>query len=256
MPNNETPFGVESPAQGVNLPHVPGCLGHTEIEHKLIRDYGLACAKAVADAKDARIAELEGIRPELPPYPPEGAGLPRYGLRWNGPASPLAVPMDDSGYWTPWHLARTLQQRVGELEKELAQVSGYCETLTQRCVDDTAENGELRRQLEAKGADAERWKLVSRLYWFQAAFCGRFSVAEPVTMAGIEAAADAASATRKGDATTKRNLEEEDAVANSIRASMGQPPLDFGLIRATIAARSAQATAGADQQQAGGESND
>ena len=33
-----------------------------------------------------------------------GGGLPRYGLRWDGPDQPVAVPMDD-GYWTPFHLA-------------------------------------------------------------------------------------------------------------------------------------------------------
>lgn len=53
---------------------------------------------------------LRGITPALPPFPPEGAGLPRYGLRWNGPEQPLSVPMDD-GYWTPWHLAVTSQTR-------------------------------------------------------------------------------------------------------------------------------------------------
>ncbi len=59
------------------------------------------------DALRARVKELGGILPELPPFPPhEGKGepLPRYGLRWNGPTQPLAVPMVD-GYWTPWHLA-------------------------------------------------------------------------------------------------------------------------------------------------------
>lgn len=58
-----------------------------------------------------RVKVLEGLKPELPPRPPEldpnapkVVGLPRYGLRWNGPTQPLAVPMDD-GYWTPWHIA-------------------------------------------------------------------------------------------------------------------------------------------------------
>lgn len=52
----------------------------------------------------SEIERLQGIRPELPPRPPDGEGLPRYGIRWNGPEEPLAVPMGD-GYWTPWHLA-------------------------------------------------------------------------------------------------------------------------------------------------------
>lgn len=50
------------------------------------------------------VERLQGIRPEFPPRPPDGEGLPRYGIRWNGPEEPLAVPMAD-GYWTPWHLA-------------------------------------------------------------------------------------------------------------------------------------------------------
>jgi hypothetical protein len=51
------------------------------------------------------VARLKGLQAELPPRPPAGEGLPRYGLRWNGPEEPLAVPMAD-GYWTPWHLAQ------------------------------------------------------------------------------------------------------------------------------------------------------
>jgi hypothetical protein len=50
------------------------------------------------------IERLKGVTPALPPRPPEGEGLPRYGIRWNGVDQPLSVPMDD-GYWTPWHLA-------------------------------------------------------------------------------------------------------------------------------------------------------
>jgi hypothetical protein len=62
---------------------------------------------ALAAANQQLQAECEllrGLKPEAPPYPPEGEGLPRYGIRWNGPGVPLGVPMDD-GYWTPWHLA-------------------------------------------------------------------------------------------------------------------------------------------------------
>lgn len=55
----------------------------------------------------AEILRLRGFRPELPPRPPDGDGLPRYGLRHNGPGETLATPMDD-GYWTPWHLAERL----------------------------------------------------------------------------------------------------------------------------------------------------
>ena len=67
------------------------------------------------------------LKPDFPPFPPEGEGLPRYGLRWNGPQQPLSVPMED-GYWTPWHLAVRLNcptqatdRATGELKKLFAE---------------------------------------------------------------------------------------------------------------------------------------
>lgn len=63
-----------------------------------------AIMEAVAEA-------TAGLKPEVPPRPPEGDGLPRYGLRWNGPTEPLPVPMAD-GYWTPWHLAERYRARL------------------------------------------------------------------------------------------------------------------------------------------------
>jgi hypothetical protein len=56
------------------------------------------------DEARAESERLRGMTPELPPRPFAGTGMPRYGLRWNGPSDPLSVPMGD-GYWTPWHLA-------------------------------------------------------------------------------------------------------------------------------------------------------
>ena len=65
--------------------------------------------------------------PVLPPYPPDGEGMPRYGLQWNGPTNPLSVPMDD-GYWTPWHLANA------EVERLQARVAEQSEVLTDLAV--------------------------------------------------------------------------------------------------------------------------
>jgi hypothetical protein len=63
---------------------------------------------------------LSGLTPEAPPRPPAGVGLPRYGLRWNGPQQPIAVPMED-GYWTPWHLA----DRIREDRDALLKAGGH-----------------------------------------------------------------------------------------------------------------------------------
>lgn len=71
--------------------------------------------KSICDALQQQVEALRGLVPDMPPRPPEGDGLPRYGLRWNGPSQPLSVPMDD-GYWTPWHLA--YQQVESALERE------------------------------------------------------------------------------------------------------------------------------------------
>lgn len=76
--------------------------------------------RAVIAERDTLRAEnvlLAGIFPEMPPFPPEGGGLPRYGIRWNGPNLPLAVPMGD-GYWTPWHLADALRADLALYQAE------------------------------------------------------------------------------------------------------------------------------------------
>lgn len=75
------------------------------------------------DELRAEIERLNGLRPEAPPRPPDGGGLPRFGLRWNGPQHPLAVPMDD-GYWTPWHLAERIGVQLDVSEDTLATIRG------------------------------------------------------------------------------------------------------------------------------------
>ena len=66
----------------------------------------------------ARIKELKaenerlrGIKPELPCdyYPTED--LPRFGINWNGPKTPLSIPMSD-GYWTPYHFAKAMIENI------------------------------------------------------------------------------------------------------------------------------------------------
>lgn len=73
-----------------------------------------------AEKLEAECETLRGLVPEPPPRPPEGDGLPRYGLRSNGPRQPLSVPMDD-GYWTPWHLAEAACVRLREPLKEIVR---------------------------------------------------------------------------------------------------------------------------------------
>lgn len=65
----------------------------------------------------AEVERLRGLVPELPPRAPDGGGLPRYGLYWRGPTDPLSVPME-SGYWTPWHLAKEALRLVVERQRQ------------------------------------------------------------------------------------------------------------------------------------------
>lgn len=77
---------------------------------------------------------LEGLKPEFPPMPPNGRGLPRYGLRWPPPANsaPLAVPMDD-GYWTPWHLADAARNELREAAQNAMARCKYGCTVESYC---------------------------------------------------------------------------------------------------------------------------
>lgn len=87
-----------------------GCNGYTVCS---VEGCGEPQDAACRECLLKEVARLRGIIPELPPRPPEGEGLPRYGLRWNGPDQPVAVPMPD-GYWTPWHLAEEARKELEE----------------------------------------------------------------------------------------------------------------------------------------------
>lgn len=76
------------------------------------------------DEAEAERDQLRGIRPELPPRPPEGTWGMRYGIRWNGPSVPLAVPMED-GYWTPWHIANEALEQMQEKLIQRARTSQF-----------------------------------------------------------------------------------------------------------------------------------
>jgi hypothetical protein len=102
--------------------------------------------RAVHDAA-TEIERLRGIKPELPPRPPDDGDqvLPRYGIRWNDKGEPLSVPMVD-GYWTPWHLADRHAHEMSEIEKLRLAVS---------CAEDLLESAQPADHLEA--ATDEDW---------------------------------------------------------------------------------------------------
>lgn len=106
------------------------------------------------DALHAEAEALRGLTPELPPRPPEGAGLPRYGLRWNGPSQPLSVPMDD-GYWTPWHLAEALRAENEQLRDSTKRIDAYWQSELRDCRN---ERDLLTAELEALRAESQHWK--------------------------------------------------------------------------------------------------
>ncbi len=85
----------------------------------------LAIAVQERDEARAEVERLRGVQPEVPPRPPNGLDLPRYGLRWNGPTEPVPVPTE-GGYWTPWHLAEAALRAAAECQREAcaAEASG------------------------------------------------------------------------------------------------------------------------------------
>lgn len=77
-------------------------------------------------------------------------------------AGPVLPAVDEEGM-RAWlanaittYAHRYAEHVAGPLRKELAQVHGYLETLTQRCVDDTAENGVLRERVAELKAQQAR----------------------------------------------------------------------------------------------------
>jgi hypothetical protein len=84
-----------------------------------VADLELRLREAVRERDEARaeVERLRGVQPEVPPRPPDGLDLPRYGLRWNGPTEPVPVPME-RGYWTPWHLAEAALRAAAERQRE------------------------------------------------------------------------------------------------------------------------------------------
>jgi hypothetical protein len=132
------------------------------------REYIAAANPAAVLELIAEIERLKGLQPDFPPRPPDGEGLPRFGLRWNGPQQPLATPMED-GYWTPWHLAGQLKTENTDLHATLQAAKGEIERLK-------GENEALRRgmkgdydldawldwakEAEALRKDAQRYRFV------------------------------------------------------------------------------------------------
>lgn len=91
--------------------------GPNQAEIDAVTSFLQLATPAAVMALIAENEQLKGLQLAFPPRPPDGGGLPRYGLRWNGPQQPLAVLMND-GYWTPWHLAESLKTENEALRKD------------------------------------------------------------------------------------------------------------------------------------------
>lgn len=77
--------------------------------------------------------------------------LSRWGITWQGPESPICVPMND-GYWTPWHLA---QNEIDALNHAVRAESDYVEKLKE-------ENAALKTEIEQLRKDAQERITIKR----------------------------------------------------------------------------------------------
>lgn len=150
MSNNETPLGVE-------LPRIPANplfgRGWMLSQVNAIQAYGLACAKAVADDRDALRSALS-----------QCAVVVGASASTDCSVEFLAcVPREVELVVGKLRTERdTLKQRVEELEASvshlMAQRAGHVEAIEWR----DSEIGNLRRQLEAKGADGEQLRTFAQ----------------------------------------------------------------------------------------------
>lgn len=82
------------------------------------------CPLVPSAEAEAQLQEPAPV-PAFPPRPPVTKGhdnptsLTRWGIQWNGPENPIAVPMDN-GYWTPWHVADELLRQALAIAPVLA----------------------------------------------------------------------------------------------------------------------------------------
>ena len=130
-----------------------------EIERLRVEAFDPDAVRALQDERDALkrdVERLQGIKPELPPRDGRGEGLPRYGLRWNGPDQPVATPMED-GFWVPWHLAQkeveALRRKCG-LDGEKLEALGMMYENVQREVES------LRAKLASRTVEWPEWAKV------------------------------------------------------------------------------------------------
>lgn len=86
--------------------------------------------------------------------PSDIAGLLRYGVAWDGPDKPTCQLMDD-GYWTPWHVAKDLIEKlVAERDEAREKNAAYFDEVT-ACYATIADE---RQALEAAQAKVGRYE--------------------------------------------------------------------------------------------------
>jgi hypothetical protein len=94
----------------------------------------------------------DAFPPATPPREAqEGDKLPRYGVEWTGPKTPIAVPMPD-GYWTPWHL---VERKLETLRHERDEARAYAIRLQDAVDMLDAQLSEARMQAEGAGMHAD-----------------------------------------------------------------------------------------------------
>lgn len=116
------------------------------------------------------------------------AELPRYGLTWNGPRTPVSVEMPD-GHWTPWHLAAAALRASRAQAQVIRMQCADSLTWEADCAALRAQVEQMQQQID-KGLDYEHHTSCGHIWTMRATACPQCFADLRKRLRGCEVARD------------------------------------------------------------------